>query len=149
MNIVIDTEKCKSDNVTIFKNSKHKTRIGYKEDKMLLNGLYLMLNIKDICFININHSYKCTFGYNRNKNLLFKLIQLEKDILDKYGMAVCNSTKRPVYNICRQIIEYPGTISLSNTKKGFYKGVIVKIVGIWETEFEYGLIHYFYPIDKC
>jgi hypothetical protein len=146
MNIVIDTDKCKSDNVTIFKNSKHKIRIGYKDDKLLLNVLYLMLNIKDICFININNSYKCTFGYNRNKNILFKLIQLEKDILERYGIGKLQ--KRPVYNICRQIIEYPGTISLSNTKKGFYKGVIVKIVGIWETELEYGLIHYFYPIDK-
>jgi hypothetical protein len=146
MNIVIDTEKCKSDNITIFKNSKHKTRIGYKEDNLLLNGLYLILNIKDLCFININHTYKCTFGYNRNKNVLLKLIQLEKDILNKYGMDISN--KRPVYNICRQVVEYPGTISLTNTKKGFYRGVVVKIVGIWETELEYGLIHYFCPVNK-
>lgn len=146
MNLVIDTDKCKSDNITIFKNSKHKTRIGYKDNKLLLNGLYLTLNIKDLCIIYINHAYKCTFGYNKNKELLGKLIQLEKDILSKYVLE--SSFKKPVYSICRQVIEYPGTISLSYVKRGLYKGVIVKIIGIWESETEYGLIHYFCPISK-
>lgn len=145
MNLVIDTEKCKADNITIFKNSKHKTRIGYKDNRLLLNGLYLSLNIKDLCIIYINHSYKCTFGYNKNKELLGKLIKLEKDILSKCAME---PTKKPVYNICRQVVEYPGTISLSHVKRGLYKGVLVKIIGIWESETEYGLIHYFYPITR-
>ena len=146
MNLVIDTEKCNADNITIFKNSKHKTRIGYRDNKLLLNGLYLTINIKDLCIIYINHSYNCTFGYNKNKDVLAKLIQLEKDILSKY--VVETSTKKPVYNICRQVVEYPGTISLSPVKRGLYQGVLVKIIGIWESETEYGLIHYFYPINK-
>jgi hypothetical protein len=146
MNLVIDTEKCKSDNITIFKNSKHKTRIGYRDNRLLLNGLYLTLNIKDFCIFYINHSYKCSFGYNKNKELLTKLIQLEKDILSKY--VIESSTKKPVYSIYRQVVEYPGTISLSYVKRGLYKGLILKIIGIWESETEYGLIHYFYPTNK-
>lgn len=147
MNLVIDTEKCNAANVTIFKNSKHKTRIGYKEDKLILNGLYLTLNIKGLCIIYINHCYKCTFSYQRNKDVLAKLMQLEKDILSKY---FCDSlaAKKPVYNICRHVLEYPGTISLCHAKRGLYKGVVVKILGIWENESEYGLIHYFYPTNK-
>jgi hypothetical protein len=146
MNLVIDTEKCNADNITIFKNSKHKTRIGYRDNKLLLNGLYLTINIKDLCIIYINHSYKCTFGYNKNRDVLGKLIQLEKDILSKH--IIETTTKKPVYNICRQVVEYPGTISLSPVKRGLYQGVLVKIIGIWESDTEYGLIHYFYPINK-
>lgn len=145
MNVVIDTEKCKADNVTIFKNSKHKTRIGYREDKLHLSGLCLTLNIKDLCIIYMNRSYKCSFGYHKNKEVLEKLIQLEKDILSKYECPI--SSKKPVHNICRQVVESPGTISLSHIKRGLYKSVAVKIIGIWESEKEYGLIYFFYPTN--
>jgi hypothetical protein len=145
MNIVINTEKCNSDNITIFKNSKYKTRIGYKEDKLHLNGLCLNLNLQGLCILYIHQCYKCTFGYQKNKAVLDKLIQLEKDILSKYVCPI--TTKRPVYNISRQLTETPGTISLSHIKRGLYKSVVIKIIGIWESENEYGLIYFFYPTN--
>jgi hypothetical protein len=104
------------------------------------------LNIKGLCIIYINRSYKCTFAYQKNKDVLARLVQLEKEILSKYHEE--GSNKKPVYNIGRQLAEYPGTITLSHVKRGLYKGVVVKIIGIWENETEYGLIHYFYPTNK-
>jgi hypothetical protein len=145
MNIVINTEKCKSENITIFKNSKHKTRIGYKEDKLHLNGLCLNLNLKGLCILYIDRCYKCTFAYQKNKDVLEKLIQIEKEILSKYVCPI--STKRPVYHLARQLVETPGTISLLHIKRGLYKSVVVKLIGIWENETEYGLIYFFYPTN--
>jgi hypothetical protein len=145
MNLVIKTEKFNIDNVMLYKTSKYKTRLGYKENKLLMNGLCLHVNIHDICFINLNNNYKCTFAYQRNKYAIFQLIQLEKDLLEKYKPIL---NKVPSYNICREVAECPGTLSLSKTRKGLYKGIVIKIIGIWETDKEYGLIYYFYPIHN-
>jgi hypothetical protein len=145
MNVVINTDKCKSENITIFKNSKHKTRIGYKEDKLHLNGLCLNVNLTGLCILYINQCYKCTFAYHKNKPVLEKLIRMEEEILSKYVCPI--STKKPVHNLCRQLVETPGTITLSHIKRGLYKSVVVKIIGIWESETEYGLIYFFYPTN--
>lgn len=112
-------------------------RILYSTEYMTLNGIYLFVNLKDVSFEKYYNKYKCSFNISNHKDIIDNLKVIEEEILKKY-----KTNKIPLFKIYEQ------------TKLGFIKffsafnnfkecSFILKISGIWETPYNYGLTYKF------
>jgi len=114
-------------------------RILYSTPNVALNGIYLYFNINDVTYEKYYNKYKCVFNINSHKNLIEKLKMIEKNILNSVNIK----NKTPEY-IIYDIIK-TGTIKIfiNNFPKNPNNVFILKIVGIWETELNYGVTYKF------
>ena len=101
----------------------HKTiHIIYSTSKMKLTSLNIVVPIKPY-----------SVGYYPlryiNKGLTAQLEKLEYSIIHKW-----NTLKHPVYRITKDIHSFLNTAPKSMTS------LIIEIIGIWETRFQYGVI---------
>lgn len=128
---------------TDLKNNNKYYKIYYSDNNIILNGIYLFLNI----YVN---TCDCIFKNNfyfssfTNQNVINYLIDIEKKILNKYDIT----NKSPTFlleNILNSnmIKIYKGNNSYSQKKN---KEVIIKISGIWEDNEKYGLVFKFIEI---
>lgn len=112
-------------------------RILYSTGNMVLNGIYLSININDVNCEKYYNKYKCTFNVLNHKEIIDNLKSIEEDILKKY-----KTNKIPLFKIHEQL------------KSGYIKvfkdvGIrtnsifILKISGIWETLNNFGLTYKF------
>lgn len=171
MNIVLTDSQYEADNVyfmepivnTIMENSVF-IKIIYSNPTIILNGLYLQLDLKlsssEIYFKKVKYTYDT--GNDHNKNMLNKIFNIENSILDKYSTNSNNKKKKSI--IYDTLIS--GTIKLypnaqyndnmtSNTmvttatkpvlKVSSSTVFILKISGIWENMNEYGLTYKIVP----
>ena len=112
-------------------------RILYSSDIMVLNGIYLFINLTDITCEKYYNKYKCNFNTNNHKDLIESIKTIEEDILKKY-----KTTKLPSYKIYEQL--KCGHIKLFNDSGNHTScSFILKISGIWETQTNYGLTYKF------
>jgi hypothetical protein len=113
-------------------------RILYSTDTMVINGIYLLIQLNDVTCEKYYNKYKCNFSIVKHKELVERLRTIEEDILRKY-----HTSKIPSYKIYDQI-KY-GFIKLfddvQNTSHP--QTFILKISGIWETSLHYGLTYKF------
>ena len=116
-------------------------RILYSTHNVILNGIYLLINLNDITCEKYYNKYKCTFNINTHKELIDSIRIIEENILKKLDFK----NKNPQYKINEQLKN--GNIKLFNevTNKNNVS-FILKISGIWETQFNYGLT---YKFIKC
>lgn len=122
-------------------------RILYCMHNFTMNGVYL-----HIPFTNVNHEkyyqkYKFTFDTNLHKEVITKLVNIEKDILDK--VKIDSSQKTAQYKVREQIVN--GCIKLHLNDTSFNTdnvSLALKISGIWETELNYGLTYKFSKVDN-
>jgi Zn-dependent M16 (insulinase) family peptidase len=116
-------------------------RILYSTQHFILNGIYLFINLQDITCEKFYSKYKCNFNISVHKEIIDKLKQIEEQLLKKY-----NTNKMASYKIYEQL------------KSGFIKiftdvgnrsqcSFILKISGIWETQYNYGLTYKFLKIN--
>jgi len=116
-------------------------RILYSTENIILNGIYLLINLNDIICDRYYSKYKCSFNTNNHKELIENLKIIEEEILQKYKI-----NKTPSYKIYEQL------------RFGFIKifadvgnkqncSFILKISGIWETQQNYGLTYKFIKIN--
>jgi hypothetical protein len=101
----------------------HKTiHIIYINSKMKLTSLNIVVPIKppSVGYYPLRYI---------NKGLTVQLEKLEYSILHKW-----NTLKQPVYKITKDIHSFLNTAPKSMTS------LIVEIIGIWETRFQYGVI---------
>ena len=115
-------------------------RIIYSTNNIILNGIYLLLNLTNVTCENYYNKYKCTFNTNINKNIIEKMKLIEYQILKK-----CNITnKQPKYQIYEQLNN--GFFKLFNDtcKATINESYILKIAGVWETSNNYGLTYKFF-----
>jgi len=110
-------------------------RILYSNNIMVVNGIYLLINISDIFCEKYYNKYKCSFNVSHHKDLIDALKLLEENILKKY-----KTNKIPSYQIyeqikCGYIKVFSDVENTSNCK------FILKISGIWETQNSYGLTY--------
>jgi len=112
-------------------------RILYSSDIMVLNGIYLLVNLNDITCEKYYNKYKCNFNISNHKEIIDKLKIIEEEILKKY-----KSNKTPSHKIYEQL--KAGHIKLFNDVGNLSScSFILKISGIWETQTNYGLTYKF------
>ena len=147
MNIVLTHNQFNSNNIyfnepiqnTVMDNSRF-IKLIYSNENIMLNGIFLLLNIKIInketYFKKIKISYDISNSIN--KEILMNIYKIEHNILLKY-----KSTKKPrsiVYETLNSgVIKIFPNIDkdINNSNSSF----ILKISGIWEDDKEYGLTY--------
>jgi hypothetical protein len=118
-------------------------RILYSNSLMVLNGVYLLVNFNGVVCEKYYNKYKCSFNVLNNKDIIDNLKIIEEDILKKYI-----TNKIPLYKINEQLKS--GYIKIFNDigNHGSYHSFILKISGIWETHFNYGLTYKFINVKR-
>lgn len=115
-------------------------RILYSTNNVTLNGIYLLIQLKDINCEKYYNKYKCVFNVNNHKALIEEIRLIEENILQKLSSTYYN--KYPEFKINEQLKN--GFIKIfqeihSNNMHNF----ILKISGVWETNSSYGLTYKF------
>ena len=115
-------------------------RILYSTNNVTLNGIYLLIQLKDINCEKYYNKYKCVFNVNNHKSLIEEIRLIEENILQKLSSTYYN--KYPEFKINEQLKN--GFIKIfqeihSNNMHNF----ILKISGVWETNSSYGLTYKF------
>ena len=128
-------------NNNVMENSKF-IRIIYSNTLFTLNGIFINFNLKLVTIEKCFNKYKCIFDTNVNNETMLSLSNAEKSILQKINIK----DKRPVYKISE--ILHNGFIksfnnSICNEDKNQF---VIKIYGIWENNYEYGLTYKFINI---
>lgn len=119
---------------TIMDNSKF-IKIIYSTEDVILNGVYLLINLHIISKESYFNKMKYGFDLNNNKELLNSIYNIEEQILQKYNIN--NKIKKlNIYEYLNSgsIKIYPSPESIKNSNN-----FILKISGVWENKKEYGL----------
>ena len=113
-------------------------RIIYSTPYFVLNGIYLFVSIVYTSTDKYYNKFKCTFDNHKYKNIIEKIQQIETGILTK-----CNiRNKTPQYKITEHLKN--GNIKIfSDTIEKINNNFLLKIAGVWETEYEYGVTYKF------
>ncbi len=146
MNLITNIDQYNEDNVYFFdpiKNNIVKNgsfiRIIYSTDRIVLNAIYLAMNIQFTVGSLYYNKLKCIFDVNKVQSIISQIKEIEEKLLIKSNI----SGKVARYNIYEQL-KY-GTIKLSieNNSQKTFTNILLKIAGIWETNSEYGLTYKF------
>jgi hypothetical protein len=113
-------------------------RILYSTPSIILNGIYLFVTINDFTCEKYYNKYRCFFNVNAHKEQLLKLKEIEEQILQKINIR----SKNPQMKIYEQLAN--GNVKVFNeVSNKSSNSFILKISGIWETQFNYGLTYKF------
>jgi hypothetical protein len=117
-------------------------RILYSTNNIVLNGIYLFIQLNEVIIDKYYNKYKCSFNVNHHKDIIEKIRIIEENILIKINII----NKIPQNKICDQLkcgnIKIFGD-SIHKSNNSF----ILKISGIWETQLNYGLTYKFIKIN--
>ena len=147
MNVVKNLHQY-NDNCIIFCDSIKNTimsdgnfiRILYSTNTLSLNGIYLYINLNNICCEKYYNKYKCIFNIDAHKNLIDKIKSIEENILKKLENVFHN--KFPQYKIYEQFKNgYIKVFQEIQNKSNV--SFILKISGVWEINSSYGLTYKF------
>ena len=117
-------------------------RILYSTPYFTLNGIYLLVTLYDIMCEKYFLKYRCTFNVAMHKDIINNIKVIEEDILKKYEII----GKLPQFKIYEQLRN--GNIKIfSDVGNRGSSSFILKISGIWETQFNYGLTYKFIKIN--
>ena len=118
-------------------------RVIYSTHNMVLNGIYLLIQLNDIILEKYYSKCKCIFNVNTHSELINNLRIIEENILKKLSFK----NKQPQYKIFEQINN--GTIKIFGDVQSKQNNLfILKISGIWETSQNYGLTYKFIKINN-
>jgi hypothetical protein len=127
----------KSTKNNIMKNSNF-IKILYFTPLMKLNGIYLKVDIQNLLNRQNIHHNNYIFDTCSNIELIEQIKHIEIDIL--YMSQILN--KIPEYDLYKKLIS--GNIKIITDKiEEKYDNFIIKISGIWENDFTYGLNYKF------
>jgi hypothetical protein len=122
-------------------NNGNFIRILYSTPNMILNGVYLLINLYDVQCEKYYNKYKCNFNISNHKDIIDNIKIIEEDILKKYKV-----NKIPLFKIYEQFSSGYIKIFSDFDNKSKYS-FILKISGIWETQINYGLTYKFIKTD--
>jgi hypothetical protein len=147
MNLVKSISQYNEDNIYFCEPIKNNVmnegkfiRILYSTHNIVLNGIYLLIHINDITCDKYYNKYKCNFNTLHNKDIIENIKTIEENILKKIEIK-----KVPQLKIYEQLRN--GNIKLFNEVNKSFCSFILKISGIWETQFNYGLTYKFIKIN--
>jgi hypothetical protein len=105
-------------------------KLIYSTEDLILNGLYILMNIN----ISSKESYfkkmKYNFDLNNNRDLLNNIFRIEKEILNNYN----HSNKIQKLNIYESLNTSSLKIYPSSDSNKPPNNFILKISGVWENE---------------
>ena len=151
MNLTIDIDEFNDNNIIFMEPVKNTVmddsnfiRILYSNSLFTLSGIFIKIKLNLINMDKYFNKFKCSFEISKNKYIIDKLSLIESKILEKINI----NKKIPCKKIQEQLNS--GNIKLftemiSNTIPELF---IIKISGIWETEFEYGITYKFMDISS-
>ena len=118
-------------------------RILYSNNYVVFNGVYLLIELNNLTIEKYYNKYKCFFNTNIHKEMIDRIYEIEDSILKKINIP----NKIAQYKINEQLKN--GIIKLYNdfTIKP-NTSFILKISGVWETNFNYGLTYKFIKINE-
>ena len=117
-------------------------RIIYSTHNVTLNGIYLLLTLNDITSEKYYSKYKCNFNVIIHKDLIDNLKNIEECLLKKYEIK----DKIAQFKINEQLKNGNFKIFTDIGSKSICS-FILKIYGIWETQYNYGLTYKFIKIN--
>ena len=119
-------------------NNGNFIRILYSTSLFVLNGIYLNIYINQLTIEKYFNKYKCAFDIGVHANLIQRIKIIEENILRKINIL----GKAPQYKIYEQISN--GNIKIfSDNIDNITNNFLLKIAGVWETEYHYGLTYKF------
>lgn len=143
INNVYFTESIKN---TVMDNSEF-IRIIYSTPLLSLNGICLFIKINNYQIDKYYNKLKCSFDIEQNKDIINKIIDIEKTLLNKYG---CNG-RLPCRSVSQQLekgfIKLYSNFHLDIGQRKPIGEFILKLSGIWENENECGITHKFIEIN--
>ena len=116
-------------------------RILYSTHNILLNGIYLLISLTDIACEKYYNKYRCNFNPSNHKDIIDNIKIIEENILKKI-----NIKKTPQLKISEQLRN--GNIKLFNMIDQKDSSFIIKISGVWETQYNYGLTYKFIKVSN-
>lgn len=109
-------------------------RILYSTNTMVLNGIYLLIQLNDVTIEKYYNKLKYVFNVLIHKELIEKIRKIEENILKKANVT----NKAPLFKIYEQL--QSGCIKMFSDNIPKNNGTfILKISGIWENNNNYGL----------
>ena len=113
-------------------------RIIYSTHNFTLNGIYLLLPLNDVFCEKYYAKYKCNFDVLKSAEIIDKIKIIEEELLKK-----CEITdKIPQFKISEQLKN--GNLKIfTDVGDNIIYTFILKISGIWETQYNYGLTYKF------
>ena len=117
-------------------------RILYSTKHVMLNGIYLHVTINDFVCDKYYDKYRCMFNVGAHMGLIQQVRQFEDNLLIKVGIQ----NKVPQHKFYEQLLN--GNIKIfNNIEKKTTCSFILKISGIWETQYNYGITYKFIEIN--
>ena len=153
MNIVIDIDNFNKDHIFLQEPVKNNIiddskfiRIIYSTNIFAVNTVYIIFNLHIIQIEHYFNKHKFVFNVKQNATLINQLKSIEESILDK----VFINNKKPVFRLYDQVNS--GNIKLFKDSLKLHKinsdnEFIIKISGIWENEYEYGITYKFVDMN--
>ena len=151
MYISLNTNQYEINNVMISEKTKNNImqhgdfyRLYYSTEDIILNGLHISFELKNISIEKYFNKIKCIFENNiYNNNTVNILKNIERSLLERYR----NINKNNIYRIGEQLDHKYIKIfddNYINIKK--YKSIkfVLKVSGIWSAQNEYGLTFRFF-----
>jgi hypothetical protein len=140
LNNIFYHEKVKN---TVMDNSNF-LRILYSNELFTLNGIFIKFSFTLNGIEKVFNKYKCSFDNKilENQHIISKLKTIEHHILKRYHFE----NKTPIYRITEQLNN--NYLKIFNEQShGKENEFILKIYGIWESDYEYGVTYKFIAIS--
>jgi len=149
MNIVKDLDQYSDNNAFFCEPIKNNVmpdgnfiRIIYSTGSLVLNGIYLLVPLNDIICEKYYTKYKCCFNVIRHKDIIEQVKIIEEDLLKKINIT----SKTAQYKIFEQLKN--GCLKIfTDVGNKQSCAFILKISGIWETQYDYGLTYKFIAVN--
>jgi hypothetical protein len=154
MNIVIDIDEFNKDNIFLQEPVKNNIiddskfiRIIYSNNIFSINTLYIGFDLHIVQLENYFNKHKFVFNVKQNAKAINQLKSIEESILDKIFI----NNKKPVFRLYEQLNS--GNLKLFKDNLKLHKinsdnEFIIKISGIWDNEYEYGITYKFVDMTQ-
>lgn len=117
-------------------------RIIYSTQDVTLNGIYLLIELKNVMCEKHYNKYKYSFNVNAHNDVIDNIKKIEESLLNKIKF-----NKNPCFKIHEQFTN--GNIKLfTESPSNKNMRVVLKMSGIWENETNYGLTYKFIHIRE-
>lgn len=118
-------------------------RILYSTPIFVINGINLFISLNDVTIEKYYNKYKCCFNANSHRQIIEDIKTIEENLLKNVNIK----NKIPQFKIYEQVKNGNIKIFYENAEKINNNLFMLKISGIWETEFHYGVTYKFVKIN--
>jgi hypothetical protein len=118
-------------------------RIIYSTNNVVLNGIYLLITLNDVACEKYYTKYRCNFNVSLHKHIIDNIKTIEEDLLKKYEII----NKIPQHKIYEQL-QNGNLKTFTDIGSKQSCSFVLKISGIWETQYNYGLTYKFMNITS-